>query len=317
MAKKAYTVLILTQQAATVKRLLISALSLKIAAALLSILVLVSAFMVYDYGRYRVKIADFNRLRAENDSQQEEIRNFMGKMTILEEQLRKLTEMEKKMERDLKEVGKPKKLNRVSFVVPKSNITQKVSKEVIAAADEQISILEEERSQLISCLHQDLSAMRKQAWQTEKDLKDLEGLLRARKSILMATPSLWPVAGQISSRFGDTRLSAYSGGPRPHMGVDISAPTGTPIVAPADGVISVVGTGSDLGRMIIIDHGHGFCTRYGHLKKHLVQAGDKVRKGQIIGIVGSSGTSTGPHLHYEVRVRGNAVDPIDYMKKGS
>jgi len=101
------------------------------------------------------------------------------------------------------------------------------------------------------------------------------------------------------------------------MGVDISAPTGTPIVAPADGVISVVGTGSDLGRMIIIDHGHGFCTRYGHLKKHLVQAGDKVRKGQIIGIVGSSGTSTGPHLHYEVRVRGNAVDPIDYMKKGS
>ena len=317
MAKKAYTVLILTQQAATVKKLLISTLTLKIAAALLSILVLISAFIVYDYGIYRVKVADLYRLRAENYSQQEEIRNFMGKMTILEDQLRKLAEMEKKMERDLKEVGKPKKLNRASFVVPGSNGTQKVAKEVTAAADEQISILEEERSQLISCLHQDLSVMRKQAWQTEKDLKDLEGLLRARKSILMAMPSMWPVPGQISSRFGDTRISAYSGGPRPHRGLDISAPAGTPIVAPADGVISLVGTGSDLGRLIIIDHGHGFSTRYGHLKKSLVQTGEKVRKGQTIGTVGSSGTSTGPHLHYEVRVRGSAVDPMDYMKKGS
>jgi murein DD-endopeptidase MepM/ murein hydrolase activator NlpD len=97
--------------------------------------------------------------------------------------------------------------------------------------------------------------------------------------------------------------------------VDISAPAGTPIVAPADGVIRFVGQGSDLGRLIIIDHGYGFSTKYGHLKKYFVQTGDKVRKGQTIAAVGSSGTSTGPHLHYEVHIRDHPVNPADYLKQ--
>ena len=153
------------------------------------------------------------------------------------------------------------------------------------------------------------------AMETQQRLQDFGKSLQNRKLVLLATPSMWPVAGQISSRFGATRLDADSGGPRPHRGVDISAPTGTPIVAPADGVIRLAGQGVDLGRLIIIDHGYGFSTKYGHLKKYFVQTGDKVRKGQTIGAVGSSGTSTGPHLHYEVHIHDRAVNPADYLKQ--
>jgi len=315
MERKAYTIIILSQQAAKAKKFLISPLALKTAAVVLGIALLVSAFIIYDYGIYREKVADLHRLQAEADSQQGEIRAFLGKITVLEEQIKKLAEMERQMERDLKEVNELKKPKRRSPVGLSSEVTKKDSAEVLPAVGEEISILEGERPQLISHLNQDLLVMRKQALRTEQRLQDFGKSLQARKLVLLATPSLWPVAGKISSRFGDTRLTADAGGPRPHRGVDISAPTGTPIVAPADGVIRLAGEGLDLGRLIIIDHGYGFSTKYGHLKKYFVQTGDKVRKGQIIGAVGSTGTSTGPHLHYEVHIHDRPVNPADYLKQ--
>jgi murein DD-endopeptidase MepM/ murein hydrolase activator NlpD len=315
MDQKAYTIIILSQQAAKVKKFLISTLALRIAAALLGILILVSAFVIYDYRIYHEKVTALHRLQAEADSQQVEIRAFTGKITALEEQLKKLAEMERQMERDLKEVNELKKPNKRSPVRPIPEVTKKGSTEVISSVGEEVSILEEKRPRLISHLNQDLLVLRKQALRTEQSLEEFGKLLQVRKLVLLATPSMWPVAGQISSRFGDTRLNADAGGPRPHRGMDISAPTGTPIVAPADGVIRFVGQGLDLGRLIIIDHGYGFSTKYGHLKKYFVQTGDKVRKGQTIGAVGSSGTSTGPHLHYEVHIHDRPVNPADYLKQ--
>ena len=315
MDQKAYTVIIVSQQAAKVKKFLISTLALKIAAVALAVLILVSAFVIYDYGIYQEKVADLHRLQAEADSQQSEIRAFLEKITVLEGEIKKLAEMERQLERDLKEVNELKKPNRRSPVGAASEATKKGSPEVISAVGEEISILEGKRSRLISYLNQDLRVLRKQAVRTQQRLEDFGKSLQARKLVLLATPSMWPVAGQISSRFGATRVDADSGGPRPHRGLDISAPTGTPIVAPADGVIRLAGQGLDLGRLIIIDHGYGFSTKYGHLKKHFVQTGDKVRKGQIIGAVGSSGTSTGPHLHYEVQIHDRPVDPADYLKR--
>jgi murein DD-endopeptidase MepM/ murein hydrolase activator NlpD len=319
MDQKAYTVIILSQQAAKAKKFLISALALRIAAALLGILILVSAFVIYDYRIYHEKVTDLHRLQAEADLQQGEIRAFMGKISALEEELKKLADMERQMERDLREVYELKKANKRSPARPAADVTKKGSTEatteVKASVVEEISILEGKRPWLISHLNQDLQVLRKQALRTEHSLQEFGTKLQFRKLVLLATPSMWPVAGQISSRFGDTRLNFDSGGPRPHRGVDISAPMGTPIVAPADGVIRFAGHGLDLGRLIIIDHGYGFSTKYGHLKKYFVQTGDKVRKGQTIGAVGSSGSSTGPHLHYEVHLHDRAVNPGDYLKQ--
>lgn len=137
----------------------------------------------------------------------------------------------------------------------------------------------------------------------------LRNMLEDRQSQLADTPVLIPVFGTITSPFGVRR------GKGTHTGIDIAAPTGTPIAAPADGVVIKAGTAPSYGKVIIIDHGNGYTTRYGHLSEFNCYPGDRVTKGDIIGYVGSTGYSTGPHLHYEVRINGIPVDPIRYMKQ--
>ena len=101
------------------------------------------------------------------------------------------------------------------------------------------------------------------------------------------------------------------------MGIDISAPTGTPVAAPADGAVISAGREAQYGLLVCVDHGHGFVTFYGHLKEIRVKPGDRVKTGQTLGTVGTSGYTTGPHLHYEVRVHGRPVNPFSYLTQTS
>lgn len=129
----------------------------------------------------------------------------------------------------------------------------------------------------------------------------------------VSVPSLTPVNGaRISSGFG-MRIHPVRGGRRMHKGIDLAAPTGTPVYATADGIVGLARWGRGYGLYIKIDHGADLETRYAHLSRLAVAAGDRVEKGEVIGYVGSTGWSTGPHLHYEVRVDGVAVNPIHYM----
>jgi murein DD-endopeptidase MepM/ murein hydrolase activator NlpD len=129
---------------------------------------------------------------------------------------------------------------------------------------------------------------------------------------LSHTPSVWPVRGYFSSGFG-TRVDPFTGGRDFHPGIDISAPRGTKAVAPADGVVVAVGQRGAYGLAIVIDHGYGIVTRYGHLEGVSVRAGQRVRRGDVIGSVGSSGRSNAPHLHYEVWQDDKAQNPIHYI----
>lgn len=129
----------------------------------------------------------------------------------------------------------------------------------------------------------------------------------------VSVPSLTPVNGaRMSSGFG-MRSHPVRGGRRMHKGVDLAAPTGTPVYATANGIVGLARWGRGYGLYIKIDHGAELETRYAHLSRLAVAAGDRVEKGEVIGYVGSTGWSTGPHLHYEVRVDGVAVNPIHYM----
>lgn len=129
----------------------------------------------------------------------------------------------------------------------------------------------------------------------------------------VSVPSLTPVNGaRMTSRFG-MRNHPVRGGRRMHKGIDLAAPTGTPVYATADGIVGLARWGRGYGLYIKIDHGADLETRYAHLSRLAVAAGDRVEKGEVIGYVGSTGWSTGPHLHYEVRVDGVAVNPIHYM----
>lgn len=319
MAKKSYTILIVSQKAAQAKKFFLSPLMLKVAAVVLGAIVVISAFIIYDYVVYKKQVTELQGLRTETFSQQQEIQSFLEKIALLEEQLNKIKEMEKQVEKDLKEINELKKTKKSSPAIPRKktfNETKEGGKAISSFRQETVSILEKGRPHLVSLLHQDLLELRKEAFQSELNLNELREFLREQKSILLSIPSLWPVFGPITSGFGDTRPSSYSGGTRPHHGVDISVPPGTPIVAPADGVVSYVGRESDYGLIIYLDHGHGFSTAYGHLKAFAVRTGDKVRTGQVIGTVGLSGNSSGPHLHYEVRIQGNPVNPFRYLHSG-
>ena len=322
MVKKDYTILIASQKTAKVKKFILSPLTLKIAAGTLGILIIISGFMAYNYMIFKTKVTELQSLRAEARAQQAEIHSFMGKISILEEQLDKLKEMEKQVEQDLKEVIELKKNKKVTPKVPKKNTAQEKTSPIITQEHvekpsffrkEEVSILDKERNRLVSRLHYDLLDLRQEFSQRGKKLKELQEFLQAQKSFLLATPSLWPIFGRISSGFGDTRLFPSSGGTRPHKGIDISAPSGTMIVAPADGVVNFAGRESEYGRLISLDHGHGYTTMFGHLQDLSVKTGEKVKKGQAIGTVGMSGNSTGPHLHYEVRIYGSPVNPARYL----
>jgi murein DD-endopeptidase MepM/ murein hydrolase activator NlpD len=132
------------------------------------------------------------------------------------------------------------------------------------------------------------------------------------RSKLDHTPSGWPTRGRVTSSFG-RRRHPITGRIQGHEGIDIAAPTGTPIRATANGTVRFSGTQAGYGRMVIIDHGYGLQTVYAHNSRNVVRAGQRVKRGQTIAYVGSSGTSTGPHVHYEVRLSGKPVNPRNYM----
>jgi len=128
-----------------------------------------------------------------------------------------------------------------------------------------------------------------------------------------ARPSIWPVEGRLQGAWG-MRIDPFSGEGGFHKGVDIGAPYGTPVKATGDGLVVQAGYVSGYGRLVVIDHGNGVQTWYAHLSRISVLPGQEVRRGEIIGGVGSSGRVTAPHLHYEVRIGGNPVNPFNYLR---
>jgi len=146
---------------------------------------------------------------------------------------------------------------------------------------------------------------------TDKSTK-LEAFYRDQTLLLSSTPSIWPVRGYLSATFGN-RLDPFTGRPDFHPGIDISTPIGTRVMAPADGIVLSTGLSGGYGNAIIIDHGYGVVSRYGHLEGFNVRPGQKVHRGDVIGFVGNTGRSTGPHLHYEVWVREQAQNPIHFI----
>lgn len=140
----------------------------------------------------------------------------------------------------------------------------------------------------------------------------LETIFEDQKVLLASTPSTWPVRGYLSSAFGN-RLDPFTGLQDFHSGLDISTPIGTKIQTPADGVVIFCGQKGGYGNAMVIDHGYGILTRYAHLAGFNVKPGQRVRRGDIIAFVGQTGRANAPHLHYEVWVRDQAQNPIQFI----
>ncbi|PYS89719.1 MAG: hypothetical protein DMF64_16950 [Acidobacteria bacterium] len=153
-----------------------------------------------------------------------------------------------------------------------------------------------------------IAAVETRAAQLEQQLKSYETALRGR-----TVPSIWPAEGVLNDGFGARYDPFGGGGSEFHTGQDITAAPGTPVVAAANGSVTFAGWKNGYGQLVEIDHGHGLTTRYGHLSKIETTIGQEIARGEPLGRVGSTGRSTGPHLHYEVRINDTPVNPLAYL----
>lgn len=159
----------------------------------------------------------------------------------------------------------------------------------------------------------DLGALIRRANLLASSFKEAADSLALHTARLAATPSIMPTQGWLSSAFSSMRTHPILHMARPHEGIDVSAPMGSPIEAPAAGVVIDAGWETGYGNTITINHGFGIVTKFAHASKLLVKTGQRVSRGQRIALVGNSGLATGPHLHYEVHVNGRPVDPLKYV----
>lgn len=161
-------------------------------------------------------------------------------------------------------------------------------------------------------MHDTLDALDNEISLCRRDKHLLSAYIENQRLLLAATPSIWPARGWLSSTFG-FRISPFTGEREFHKGIDISAPQNHPVVTPADGIILFTGWKPGYGKTMTVMHGREFVTRYAHLERMLARKGNRVRRGEKIALVGSSGRSTGPHLHYEVIRNGVPVNPLHYL----
>jgi len=159
-----------------------------------------------------------------------------------------------------------------------------------------------------------MEILREQIEASMRTVAEIRTYITEQKDIYLATPVGWPVAGRLSSPYG-SRLHPVLAEPRFHTGVDISVPPGSEVKATADGIVSFAGWAENSGIVVVVEHGRGFSTAYAHSQKALVRVGQRVARGETIALSGSTGVSTGPHVHYEIWKNGRHTEPASYLAR--
>lgn len=241
-------------------------------------------------------------LRKENVVLGDQLSKMEKKVVLLESHLRKLEE-------------KDNELRLVADLPKIDNDVRNVGVGGLAPENEDINIvvLSETSRRRLNKLQLNLDKLEREILLEIDSYKEIERKLTANRRLIRHTPSLKPVLnGRLTSGFGlrlDPFLERYTF----HKGIDLAARRGTPVYATADGIVEEAGYRRGYGKTILINHGYGFKTRYAHLLKIFVNRGQKVRRWDVIGEVGDTGRATAPHLHYEVVVNGDSVDPLNYI----
>ena len=300
MDKEYFDILIFGHKTSKANHLRIYRKTFKIGFYLIGLVYLCTTFFFCDYIQIKRKVYKLNRLRQETQAQKSQIRFFSDRIEDLEEQLSKLKDFDRKIRiiANLEKVQDTTPIMGIGGSSP-SDIREKLKRE-------------NDENGLIQQMRNDIERLKSEAMSREESLSELEKLLQSKKEMLAHTPSIWPVMGWVTSGFG-FRINPFTGLTQMHEGIDISNRVGTPVIAPADGVISDIGNDLGLGKILVISHGVGMITRYAHLNKVLVRVGQKVKRGEKIAEIGMSGRTTGPHLHYEVRLDGIPINPMRYI----
>ena len=299
MDREHFSILIFGQKTSGTRHLRIHKRTFKIAFYLSLFVLLSVTFFFCDYVQVKKKAFEMSRLRQETDTQKTQIHFFSARIEDLERQLSRLKDFDKKIRiiANLEKVLETPPFMGMGGPSP-SDIREKLKNE-------------KDDKGLVRQMEADIDRLRAEAVSREGSLSELEKLLEAKREILVHTPSIWPALGWVTSGFG-FRMNPFTGLTQMHEGVDISNRIGTPVVTPAHGIVSDVGNDLVHGKIVVISHGFGMSSRFSHLNKALVKIGQKVKRGDKVAEVGMTGKTTGPHLHYEVRINGIPANPMRY-----
>lgn len=289
-----YTVVILPSPTSEPYRFSLSKKTCKYLIGFSSVLILVLAGFFVQYFLMLGQITELKDLRKEAKIQKIQIQSFLTSIDDLKNQMNRLIELDQKL-RVITDIGPRKEVGVMGL-----------------GGEEEVDLSHPDSSNLMTSIQLDLGDLQAKAIAQEKSFQELTEAVQSRQSLWASTPSIWPTTGWLTSGYGN-RVSPFTGRVSKHNGIDIASRQDTPIIAPAAGVVSYTGFDSGLGKLIKLNHGYGIMTSYGHLAKATVKVGQKVKRGDVIAYVGSTGLSTGPHLHYEVYVNDVPVNPMRYI----
>jgi murein DD-endopeptidase MepM/ murein hydrolase activator NlpD len=289
MSNEFYTLIVVPHAKARFRRFQVSVKLLKWASGISITIGLLLVVSLVHYTRIAVEVHELRRLRAEN-------RALLTKTVEYEQNAGKLQLKLEYLQRMVTKLGVMAGLEQTLPDATVGGVGGVPAAESKAPTIEPAALREMDRSL------SDLTA------RSDK----LARFYEDQSVLLSSTPSIWPVRGYLSASFGN-RIDPFTGQRDFHAGIDISTPLGTRIHAPADGVVIAVGVKGAYGNAVTVDHGFGIVTQYGHMASFNVKRGQRLRRGDVIGFVGSTGRSTAPHLHYEVWVRDQAQNPIHYI----
>ena len=300
MDKEYFNILIFGHKTSKTRHLRIHKKTFKIILYLLAFVFLSTTFFFCDYIQVKKKIFELNRLREETQTQKSQIHFFSARIEDLEKQLSKLKDFDKRI-RIIANLERGQEASAFMGMggPSSSDIREKLK-------------MEKDEKGLVQQMKADVERLQTEAMSWEESLSELEKLLQTKKEMLVHTPSIWPLHGWVTSGFG-FRTNPFTGLTQMHEGIDISNRIGTLVIATGDGIISDIGNDWYHGKFLVISHGFGMSSRYSHLNKALVKIGQKVKRGDKIAEVGMSGKTTGPHLHYEVRLNGIPANPMRYI----
>lgn len=287
---KRFTILIIPEGSHRVRRFALRLTALKWSAAgLVCSLVLVLALAVYavkaGFDRH-----EYEKLRAQARQHQQEMGQLVAKLEDLRKELLVMAQNDAKM----------RVMNKLTK--PNGDTVGGVGGPAV----------EVEPLDNLANLQQQIDDLRREVDMRRVSQEEVQGYLNDQRSLLGARPTGWPSKGWLTSSFG-VRRDPFDGKRRMHEGIDIATRPGTPVLATAAGVVREAGSEAGYGKFVVIDHGYGFSTAYGHNSRILVKAGQRVKRGDLIATAGSTGRSTGTHVHYEVRINGVPVNPNKYL----
>ena len=309
MRKKEISFFILSNTGSPIKQITASGSIVRYGFFFLAVCVILLGYLTFDYITLKKASLNNRYLQSKVSVQQDEISNqhkqiqfFAGEITNFKSKLIDLYSFEKKIRAMANIKNKKNELQEGFFGIGGSSP---------ADLDTKIALTEKHDS-LMREMHEQVDEINLVAKRQAEGFKSILSFFEEQRSLLASTPAIRPAHGSTTSTFG-YRISPFTGLREFHKGFDISAYEGTPIVATANGTVSQTEYNGSLGNTIVINHGHGMVTRYAHASKILKKSGSFVKRGEIIALIGDTGRSTGPHVHYEVHLNGIPVNPDNYM----